>query len=114
MTTGKASIPPLTDAEEARIQAQIANDPDSPEITDEEARQLRPFAEALPDLHAAWMRGRGRPRADVTKVAVKLRLDPDIVESYRAGGPGWQTRMNDVLREGMNSHPDRAQQDKRR
>lgn len=103
MTKRKADIPPLTEAEEARIQAQIANDPDAPEITDEEAAQMRPFSEAFPDLHAAWKRGPGRPKAEVTKVAIKLRLDPDVVESYRATGPGWQTRMNDVLRRGMSA-----------
>jgi uncharacterized protein (DUF4415 family) len=32
------------------------------------------------------------------KEAVKLRLDADVVASFRAGGAGWQTRMNDALR----------------
>jgi uncharacterized protein (DUF4415 family) len=43
---------------------------------------------------------RGRPKADVTKVAIKLRVDPDVIERYRASGPGWQTKMNDALRRG--------------
>lgn len=101
MTKGKANIPPLTEEEEARIQAQITNDPDAPEITDEQAAQMRPFSEAFPDLHAALKRRPGRPKAEVTKVPVKLRLDPDVVEGYRATGPGWQTRMNDVIRQGL-------------
>jgi len=29
---------------------------------------------------------------------VTLRLDKDVLERFRAGGPGWQTRVNDVLR----------------
>ncbi|WP_331254812.1 BrnA antitoxin family protein [Methylobacterium currus] len=103
MTKRNARPQPATDDEEARIQAQIANDPDAPEITDDEAAQMRPFAEAFPDLHTAWKRRPGRPKAEVTKVAVKLRLDPDVVEGYRATGPGWQTRMNDVLRRGMSA-----------
>jgi uncharacterized protein (DUF4415 family) len=32
-------------------------------------------------------------------VPVKLRLDPDVVEVLRATGPGWQTRVNRMLRE---------------
>lgn len=103
MTKRKADILPITDEEEARIQAQIANDPDAPELTDEQAATARPFGEAFPDLLASWKRRPGRPKAAVTKVAVKLRLDPDVVEGYRATGPGWQTRMNDVLRRGMSA-----------
>ena len=101
MTKRKANDPPLTEEEEARIQAQIANDPDAPELTDEQAATARPFAEAFPDLYAAWKRRPGRPKAEVTKVPVKLRLDPDVIEGYRATGAGWQTRMNDVLRQGL-------------
>lgn len=42
---------------------------------------------------------RGRPAKAVTKVAVKLRLDRNIIETFRAGGPGWQTRINRALDE---------------
>ena len=41
---------------------------------------------------------RGRPKADVTKVSTTLRLDPDVLAAFRAGGPGWQSRINAVLR----------------
>ena len=40
----------------------------------------------------------GRPPSANPKVALKLRIDPDIVEHFRATGPGWQTRINDTLR----------------
>lgn len=33
-----------------------------------------------------------------TKVPVSIRLDSDIVEHFRAGGAGWQTRLNEALR----------------
>jgi uncharacterized protein (DUF4415 family) len=42
---------------------------------------------------------RGRPILSVTKVSTTLRLDADILESFRKGGPGWQTRINEVLKE---------------
>jgi len=41
---------------------------------------------------------RGRPPLDEPKVSTTIRLDADVLAAYRAEGPGWQTRMNDVLR----------------
>jgi uncharacterized protein (DUF4415 family) len=41
---------------------------------------------------------RGRPRSEAPKKAVNLRLDQDVLERFRAGGPGWQSRMNQALR----------------
>jgi uncharacterized protein (DUF4415 family) len=44
---------------------------------------------------------RGRPVGStqaVTKQAVKLRLDADVLAVLRASGDGWQTRINDTLR----------------
>ncbi len=38
----------LTDEEEARIQRGIADDPDSPELNDEELARMRPAREVLP------------------------------------------------------------------
>ena len=35
------------------------------------------------------------------KKQITLRLDPDIIEYFKAGGPGYQTRMNAVLRSYM-------------
>lgn len=46
-------------------------------------------------------RKRGRPAVIGGKRAVKIRLDNDIVDSYRASGPGWQTRINDTLRKAL-------------
>jgi len=42
---------------------------------------------------------RGRPPAAVTKVALTVRYDADVIAAFRATGKGWQTRMNDALRE---------------
>lgn len=70
---------------------------DSPELTDEQLSQGKPFADAFPEL-AAKIRQVGRPKSDTPKVAVSLRLDQDIVARFKASGPGWQTRMNSALR----------------
>ena len=41
---------------------------------------------------------RGRPKLDQPKRQNTLRLDAAVVEGLRATGPGWQTRMNAVLK----------------
>jgi uncharacterized protein (DUF4415 family) len=76
------------------IARQIAEDPDTaPELTDEW------FDKA--DLHygeTLLRRGRGRPPLEAPKKLVSLRLDQDVVDRFRAGGPGWQSRINAALR----------------
>ena len=62
---------------------------DAPDLSTEEWRKK--FA-------AAPLR-RGRPPAKRRKVSTTIRLDPDIVEAFRAAGEGWQSRINAALRE---------------
>ena len=47
---------------------------------------------------AAKFLTRGRPKKSNPKIAVKLRVDPKVLNAYKAKGKGWQTRMHDVLR----------------
>jgi uncharacterized protein (DUF4415 family) len=37
------------------------------------------------------------------KTPISLRLDPDVLEFFKSQGPGYQTRMNAVLRSYMNA-----------
>lgn len=56
------------------------------------------------DVHHAGVllrRGRGRPKADRPKQQITLRLDVDIIERFRATGPGWQGRINMALRKAV-------------
>lgn len=55
-----------------------------------------------PEQIAARKRGRpaGTVKAD-TKIATTIRLDPDVLAALKAGGRGWQTKVNAVLREAM-------------
>ncbi|MBV9931910.1 MAG: BrnA antitoxin family protein [Alphaproteobacteria bacterium] len=42
---------------------------------------------------------RGRPpKGERAKVQQSLRLSPEVLEHFRAGGPGWQARIDEVLR----------------
>jgi uncharacterized protein (DUF4415 family) len=47
---------------------------------------------------------RGRPPVEMTKVSTTIRLDAEILEKFRAGGPGWQSRINAALREWLAEH----------
>lgn len=40
---------------------------------------------------------RGRPRLANPKRLLSLRLPPGVIASWRASGPGWQTRMAELL-----------------
>lgn len=42
-------------------------------------------------------RGQRGPQKAPVKDRVGLRLDHDVVEHFRATGPGWQSRINDLL-----------------
>ena len=46
---------------------------------------------------AEMLRPRGRPKSDVTCVAISLRLQPDTLDAWKASGAGWQTRVAAVL-----------------
>ena len=43
----------------------------------------------------------GRPRSANPKKQVTLRLDPDVIEKFRATGRGWQSRINAELRKAL-------------
>jgi uncharacterized protein (DUF4415 family) len=82
-------------------------DAENPEVTAEAFAKARPAAEMLPRFIGAKAtdelvrRGRGRPAKEVKKVSQNLRLDPDVLQAYKASGSGWQTRINQLLREHM-------------
>jgi uncharacterized protein (DUF4415 family) len=38
------------------------------------------------------------------KEQVAVRYDPEVLEAFRATGRGWQTRMNDALKEWLREH----------
>ena len=46
-------------------------------------------------------RGKRGPQKAPTKKLVSLRLSPEVIDHFRAGGPGWQTRIDGALREAI-------------
>jgi uncharacterized protein (DUF4415 family) len=72
-------------------------------LTAADFRRMRPASKALPRLVGAkvaaeLLRPRGRPPKEKPKAQITLRLDTEVVEYFKAGGPGWQTRINAALK----------------
>src|SRR3954454_8643645 len=74
-------------------------DDENPEWTARDFAKAKPASEILPaELIAQFRNKGGRPRAEHPKEAVKLRIDADVLAKFRESGPGWQTRINGILR----------------
>jgi uncharacterized protein (DUF4415 family) len=65
-----------------------------------------------PPLTSEWFEGadlyhgrtlvrRGRPPVASPKQQISIRLDADLIARLKASGPGWQARINDMLRKAM-------------
>jgi uncharacterized protein (DUF4415 family) len=85
-------------------------DDDNPEWTDADFARARPALEVLPELFGdkaarAMLKPRGRPAAAVVKERITIRFDADVLAAFRATGKGWQTRVNEAMREWLRSHP---------
>lgn len=69
--------------DDAEIAAQAARDPD--------------WQDLAPDWVARATVGLPFPTSE-PKRQVTIRLDPDVLDHFRRGGRGWQSRINAVLR----------------
>lgn len=85
----KSGLIAPTDAEDAAINRGIAADPHTVEITAQLAARMQP------------LRRRGRPAVERPKAPMTTRVDADVLEAIKHSGKGWQTRLNDVLREAV-------------
>ena len=57
-------------------------------------------------VNAYWQsatikRGRGKPAVTVKRPTLKMRVDAEVLDAFKATGPGWQTRINAVLRDAV-------------
>ncbi|MGC7402403.1 BrnA antitoxin family protein [Pandoraea pneumonica] len=88
----------------------MRQDSQNPEWTKKDFAKARPASEVLPevvgeDAAQKLLRRRGRPKADVTKERINIRLSPEVVDYFRASGSGWQTRIDAALRQFIAEHP---------
>jgi len=87
-----------TPEEDERINAGIAADPDTCELTLEDIKSMRPTSETHPEIVEAYRRSRGKQKAP-TKIATSIRLSETVLEAYKQFGPGWQSRIDQDLQE---------------
>ncbi len=81
-----------------------------------EAAQDTPMAHTVTDgpydpndaaaVFAYWQqatikRSRGRPAVPVKRPTLNMRVDPDVLAAFKATGPGWQTRINSLLKDAI-------------
>jgi uncharacterized protein (DUF4415 family) len=106
ITTKSGRVIRLPDEiEESAIERGIDADSDAREWTDADFATAKTANALPPAVLEALARGRGRPRSETPKVFTGIRFDPDVLASFRATGKGWQTRINDALREWLATHP---------
>ena len=107
----KSKLAMPTPLEDAAIARGITGDPDAVELPTERIKRMRPARDVLAEVLGkekaeALVKRRGRPAipVDERKVNQTLRIDPDVLDAYKATGSGWQTLMNDALRAYAKSH----------
>ncbi len=85
-------------------------DADNPEWTTTDFANARPAADVLPALFGETMAASmlkskgGRPKKESPKISATVRFDPEIFAYFKAKGKGWQTRMNEALKEYVATH----------
>ena len=93
-------MPPLSDERLKEIlDFQDTEDPDSPVTNKEQLREFRPWYEVHPEGNSTY-------KVKVTKTPVSLRLDSDILDAFKSTGRGYQTKINDALRNYIKEHPE--------
>jgi uncharacterized protein (DUF4415 family) len=73
---------------------------DAPELTDA-------FFQTADIYQGTTLVRRGRPPAEATKISTTVRFSPEVIDYFRSGGPGWQTRIDQALKQFIAEHPQR-------
>ena len=99
-----------TAEEDAQINAGIAADPDTFEWTEEDFARAKPAKEFFsPEMYEKLIAlkrkpGERGPQKSPVKERITIRLSEDVVEQFRATGPGWQTRVDAALADWLKGH----------
>jgi uncharacterized protein (DUF4415 family) len=78
-------------------------DSDAPEWSESEFKSAKRLSEMPADFQQAIHRTPG-PQKAPTKIQTTIRFDADVLDGLKATGQGWQTRVNDAMREWLRSH----------
>ena len=80
-------------------------------LTAADLRLFKPASEVLdPALYAGLVamnkkQGERGAQKSPLKVPTTIRFDADLLEALKASGKGWQTRVNEAMREWLKTHP---------
>jgi uncharacterized protein (DUF4415 family) len=100
-----------------RVSKRVWVDPDeAPEWTQEqfERAEIAVGGKLVRPAQGTLTRPRGRPKKADAKVHTHIRLSPQVLGHFRATGPGWQTRIDEVLRKWVERHHKQARPRTRR
>ncbi len=76
-------------------------DEENPEWTEKDFARAKAASEVLsPRVLSAFKKTRG-PQKTPTKVPVSIRLSAEVLDHFRATGPGWQGRIDETLKKAM-------------
>lgn len=80
----------------------VVDDEDNPFWTPEDWARAQPASELPPEILAAFPRTKLRgPQKAPTKVPVSLRLSREVVDHFKATGSGWQSRIDEALKDAI-------------
>lgn len=80
------------------------DDAENPEWTDTMFREATTLENSDLPVDFKRVARRGRPKAKAPKQAISIRLSPDVVTAFRAMGSGWQTRIDEALKDWLDHH----------
>jgi uncharacterized protein (DUF4415 family) len=90
-----------------RVTRSVWVDPDdAPEWTQDQfdGAEIAIGGKVIRPAQTMLTRPRGRPKKADAKVHIHIRLSPQVLAHFRAAGPGWQTRIDEVLRDWVERH----------
>ncbi len=73
-------------------------DTENPEWTEDMFNEAKPASEVLPKLIR-----RGKQKAPV-KISTTIRLSNEVIQYFKSGGKGWQSRIDKVLKDHVKAH----------
>ncbi len=76
------------------------------ELTSDELKKFKPISKANPRLLAKIKKGIGERGSQKTPIKVpnSIRVSPEVAEYFRSEGKGWQSHMDNVLKEYVANH----------
>ena len=73
-------------------------DAENPEWTRQDFAQAKRIGDLPEHMQKLLRAGKRGPQKAPTKILTAIRLSPDVLEALRSTGRGWQSRVDETLR----------------